>query len=108
MSNNKLLRQTTTLGIGILLAALTSVAAITTIQQQQTTIVPVAYATSMGGGEEEDCSRVPASDPDLEGWTIETCGNGEQTWISPSGKRCVANEASGTTGCEGSPPINVQ
>ena len=75
-------------------------------QQQQTAIIPIAYATTSSEG--EDCSTIPASDPDLEGWVIETCGNGEQTWISPSGKRCVANEASGNTGCEDSPPINVQ
>ena len=38
----------------------------------------------------------------LEDWTIETCGNGEQTWIKPDGTRCVANEAAGTTACEDS------
>ena len=75
-------------------------------QQQQTAIIPIAYATTSSEG--EDCSTIPASDPDLEGWTIETCGNGEQTWISPSGKRCVANEASGTTGCEGNTTMNVE
>jgi hypothetical protein len=60
-----------------------------------------------GGGGGSDCSTVQASDPELEGWLIETCGNGDVTWISPSGKRCVANEQAGTTACEGSPPIRV-
>jgi hypothetical protein len=41
------------------------------------------------------CSTIPASDPELEGWSIETCGNGEVTWISPKGTRCVGNEESG-------------
>ena len=75
-------------------------------QQQQTAITPIAYATT--SMREEDCSTVPASDPDLEGWTIETCGNGEQTWIKPDGTRCVANEAAGTTACEDSIPMQVR
>ena len=51
----------------------------------------------------DDCSTIEATDPDLEGWLIEICGDGTQTWISPEGKRCVANEASSgpTTGCSG-------
>jgi hypothetical protein len=56
---------------------------------------------------EEECSTVPASDPEFEGWTIETCGNEEQTWIKPDGTRCVANEAAGTTECEDSIPMQV-
>ena len=75
-------------------------------QQQQTAIIPIAYATTSSEG--EDCSTIPASDPDLEGWTIETCGNGEQTWIKPDGTRCVANEAASTTACEDSIPMQVR
>ncbi len=60
----------------------------------------------MEGGSESssssssDCSRTQASDPELQGWTIETCGDGDVTWISPSGTRCVANEASNVLGCD--------
>jgi len=104
MNNNKLIQQiTAALGIG-LLAVLTTIAAVT---QQQQTIVPVVYATMSSSEEEEEgergggfCSRTPASNPDLEGWVIETCDNGEQTWISPSGTRCSANEASNVLGCD--------
>ena len=69
-----------------------------TSQQQQLT-----YASS------QDCSTVIAStveprNPELKGWLIETCGNGDQTWISPSGKRCVPDEQGGTTACEEEPP----
>jgi hypothetical protein len=59
----------------------------------------------MEGGSESsssssDCSRTQASDPELQGWTIETCGNGDQTWISPKGTRCVGNEASEVLACD--------
>ena len=69
-----------------------------TSQQQQLT-----YASS------QDCSiveglTVEPDNPELKGWLIETCGNGDQTWISPSGKRCVPDEQGGTTECEEKPP----
>ena len=69
-----------------------------TSQQQQLT-----YASS------QDCSTVQGltvepDNPKLKGWLIETCGNGDQTWISPNGKRCVHDEQGGTTACEEEPP----
>ncbi len=61
------------------------------------------WRDSSSSSNNDDCSTIEATDPDLEGWLIEICGDGTQTWISPEGKRCVANEASSgpTTGCSG-------
>jgi hypothetical protein len=52
--------------------------------------------------EEENCSVVP-TDEDFAGgpgWSIETCSNGEINYISPSGSRCIFNEASSVISCE--------
>jgi hypothetical protein len=83
------------------------------IKKQILSIIPImgaliAFAPiGTSASTEESCSTTPATSPDLEGWTIETCGNGDVTWISPSGKRCVANEAGSTTACDGDTPIHV-
>jgi hypothetical protein len=88
MNNKKI---TEILGISFLATLMVAVT------QQQT----ITYATSDDNPMEgEGCSRIDASDPDLEGWQIETCGDGSQTWIKPDGTRCVANEASGVSSCE--------
>jgi len=84
------------------------------MKKQILSIIPIMLASialapiGASASTEESCSTTPATSPDLEGWTIETCGNGDVTWISPSGKRCVGNEQSGNLACEGQPPINVQ
>ena len=93
--------------------AITIAATMGLLQQQPQQLVYASSMGSEGGGEEEsesntqeegeggsDCSTVQASDPELKGWLIETCGNGDVTWISPSGTRCVANEASNVLGCD--------
>jgi hypothetical protein len=83
--------------------------------QQQTTLVYASMGEEEEGsggsssGGQEQCSVIPSTDPDLKGWSIETCSDdGDQTWISPEGKRCVANEASGNVGCEGGTIINTR
>ena len=68
----------------------------------------IAFAPiGISASTEESCSTTPATSPDLEEWTIETCGNGEQTWIKPDGTRCAANLAGETTRCGDGPPISV-
>ena len=99
--NNKTLQTLGMIGLAITIAATTGLL----LQQQQ---LVYASMNSEGGGESNtqeeeggsDCSTVEASDPELEGWLIETCGNGDQTWINPEGTRCVANEASGNIYCD--------
>jgi hypothetical protein len=100
---NNIIQVLTIGGLAILIIA--SRGGITT--QQQLTYASMDSETGNNGNEEEEgqlqqeegCSTTPATSPDLEGWTIETCGNGDVTWISPSGTRCVGNEASGNLAC---------
>ncbi len=91
----------TILGIS-LLAVLVAATTTTT-----TTIGNLAYASmgeEEGGGgsdesEQQECTTTQATGK-LEGWQIETCGNGEQTYISPKGARCVVGEESIYLSCD--------
>jgi hypothetical protein len=101
------------LGLTVAIAMLTST---TGLMMQQTIVVYASMGSeSEGGGgsdnsdsesniqsssQENGCSTTPATDPELEGWTIETCGNGDQTWISPHGTKCVANEGTDVLACD--------
>jgi hypothetical protein len=65
---------------------------------------------SSNSNNNDNCSMIEATDPDMKGWLVEICNDGvdgttpQQTWISPEGKRCVANEAlSGPTNICSSP-----
>lgn len=111
---NKILQMLGTIGFAIMIAA--TMGLLQQLQQQQQQLVYASIDPETGnniddeeeaeieaeeeGGGESSCSTTRASDPELEGWLIETCGNGDVTWISPSGTRCVANEASNVLGCD--------
>ena len=72
-----------------------------TLQVQQT---PQTVAQD----EEGECQLMDA--PQLgEGWQRRVCQNSDyDSWISPDGDECFANERSGNTRCGDDPPINVQ
>jgi hypothetical protein len=65
-----------------------------------TALVPIGPSAST---QEEACSVVFIDEDFAErpGWSIQTCSNGEITYISPIGNRCITNEQLGVLACEG-------